>query len=154
MHILKGHTAAVRCLAYSPDGSLPASGADDHQIKFWNPLTSQERGLLTGHSDWVRAAAFSPDGKQLASAGWDDSVRLWGVVRKSQQAKITGHGGGAWSLAYSPDGSQLATGAGDGTVRIHTGGVPNSNPLTLHGLRWPANALAFICDWGGLSTAS
>src|SRR5271163_1701121 len=85
MHILKGHTAAVRCLAYSPDGRMLASGSDDHLIKLWDPATSQERGRLTGHTDWVRAVAFSPDGKQLASAGWDDSVRLWGVARKSQQ---------------------------------------------------------------------
>ena len=28
MHILKAHTAAIRCLAYSPDSSVLASGAD------------------------------------------------------------------------------------------------------------------------------
>src|SRR5438552_12430957 len=64
---LKGHDGAVRCVAYSPDGRMLASGSDDSTIKLWDVATGKGRATLKGHDDAVQSMAFSPDGRTLAS---------------------------------------------------------------------------------------
>ena len=49
-------------VAFSPDGSLLATGAHDSTVKLWDPTTGQLRGTLT-HEDAVYGVAFSPDGQ-------------------------------------------------------------------------------------------
>ncbi|KIX07175.1 uncharacterized protein Z518_01828 [Rhinocladiella mackenziei CBS 650.93] len=39
---LEGHTDLVRAVAFSPDGSLLASGSDNYTVRLWNPTTGQE----------------------------------------------------------------------------------------------------------------
>jgi WD40 repeat protein/serine/threonine protein kinase len=74
---LSGHSGVVRSLAFSPDGSRLASGADDNLIKLWHVATGQELITIDWHKGLVSGLAFSPDGRSLASCSHDDSVRLW-----------------------------------------------------------------------------
>jgi WD40 repeat protein len=67
-------------LAFSPDGSLLASGHVDGRVRLWDVVTGDLLVTLTGHpqSPWVRVA-FSPDGSLLGSGGWDGTVWVWYV---------------------------------------------------------------------------
>src|SRR5262245_45484368 len=76
---LKGHTKAVVCVAYSPDGKTLASGSLDTTVKLWDVRTGKERATLKGHTDKVWSVAFSPDGKTLASGSHDKTIKLWDV---------------------------------------------------------------------------
>ncbi|GIF25826.1 WD40 repeat protein [Actinoplanes tereljensis] len=69
----------VRAVGYSPDGSVLASGADDHTVRLWHSSTGAALQVLTGHTAGVSSVAFSPDGRLLASGAWDGDVRLWAV---------------------------------------------------------------------------
>ncbi len=57
---IAAHQKEVWSLAFSPDGSNLASGADDHTIKIWDMKSVRERTTLKGHESLVTAVAYSP----------------------------------------------------------------------------------------------
>jgi WD40 repeat protein len=74
---LVGHTFNVTSLAFSPDGSLLASG-QDQSVFLWDVREYALIGrLLGGHTGVVYGLAFTPDGSRLISAGEDYTVRQW-----------------------------------------------------------------------------
>jgi WD40 repeat protein len=44
LRTLKGHTAVVGPMAFSPDGKILATGADDGTVRLWDPKTGKELG--------------------------------------------------------------------------------------------------------------
>src|SRR5262249_49322343 len=83
---LRGHTAPVVWLAFSPDGRHLASaatrGREMGEVKIWDAapgakdaVTSPLHTLPTG---WAHRVAFSSDGKCLAAAGLN-RVTIWDV---------------------------------------------------------------------------
>src|SRR5262245_8145891 len=69
--VLKGHEAIITCLAYSPDGTLLASGSKDGYVRIWDLKTGTTRHSFAGHTRMATDVAFTPDGKSLASAADD-----------------------------------------------------------------------------------
>ena len=74
---LAGHTGRVRRIAFSPDGTMLASGSNDGTIRLWDVRTGGPLKTLTGHTNVVWSVSFSADGKTLASGSWDRTIRLW-----------------------------------------------------------------------------
>jgi WD40 repeat protein len=46
LRLLKGHTATVGPMCFSPDGKVLATGADDGTVRLWDPRTGKELGRL------------------------------------------------------------------------------------------------------------
>eukprot|EP00667_Euglena_gracilis_P008580 EG_transcript_8694 len=64
--------------AYSPDGTLIATGASDGNIRLWDAASGAALGQpLRGHTLGVTALAFHPDGEGLLAGGDDGTVRAW-----------------------------------------------------------------------------
>lgn len=77
------HENAVNCVAFSPDGTLLASGSDDSTIILWDVTGRKPIDKpLKGHKGAVECVVFSPDGKLLASCSMDKSVILWSVANR------------------------------------------------------------------------
>lgn len=75
--VIKGHTGAVRSVAFNSDGNRLVSASDDKTLKLWNIANQKFIATLKGHSNWVRSGQFAPDGRLLASGSDDKTVKIW-----------------------------------------------------------------------------
>lgn len=114
---LVGHTALVRSVAFSPSGTMLASGSMDSTIKVWDVGSGDVLVTLPGHVGLVRSVAFSPDGRLLASGGVDGTVKLWEVGTWAELRRLD-HLAAVNSVAFSPDGVLLVTACTDTRVRL------------------------------------
>jgi WD40 repeat protein len=108
---LKGHTAAVECLAWIAKTLI--SGSRDHSISTWNTTTWQQIAVWTGHTNIVWGIAISPNGHILASTSADKTARLWKLENGQPVGLPLEHGDEVGSTSFSTDGKLLATGCAD-----------------------------------------
>jgi WD40 repeat protein len=85
---LKGHTAAVEALAFSPDRRLLASGGRDGAGHLWDVASSSKPGAYTvfrKSGEGFRSLAFSPNGRILAAGFTTNLISLYDVDSKTAQ---------------------------------------------------------------------
>ena len=137
--VLKGHTAGVNALTWSPDFTHLATASEDGTVRVWEAVNGQELFQLTGHNGAVNQVDWSPDGSLLATAGDDGTLRLWDAFSGESQTSIqpvpsSGSSEASkwivYSLAWAPDGGHIASGSGDGYIRVWEVGS-GENTLTI-----------------------
>jgi WD40 repeat protein/DNA-binding SARP family transcriptional activator len=119
LYTLTGLPNRAWALAFSPDGSKLAVGAEANFVKVYDAATGEESRSLAGHSGGVYSVAFSPDGALLATGG-HDPPKLWDLATGQEGVTLQGHTGDVEGLAFSPDGTRLASSSVDGTTRVYT----------------------------------
>jgi eukaryotic-like serine/threonine-protein kinase len=70
-----GHSAGVRTLVWSPDGTRIVSGGNDNTIQIWNATNGQRLVTYTGHLGSIWAVAWSPDGTRIASVSYSGVMK-------------------------------------------------------------------------------
>lgn len=94
---LRGHHSDVNTAAFSPDGRMCASGADDGEICLWNVARTNLLATLRGHTTWVRNLHFTADGRYLVSAASRDwkhqgEMIVWDLETRRELARLGAHG--------------------------------------------------------------
>ncbi len=114
------HTWPVKCIVFSPNGSLLASGGLDRTIRVWDSMTGDEVAVLIGHNSVVESLAFR-DENVLASGAHDKSVRVWDLRVKQEIAYLSDSVGAIHSVCWLKDGSLMSSGIQKKVVRGSTG---------------------------------
>jgi WD40 repeat protein len=117
---LAGHRERIVRLAFSPDGTTLASGADDHLVMLWDVASGQRRAVYEGHAAGVNDVAFSPDGATLWSGGDDRAIFAWDLQRAHTPVHEIPEGVDVPALPFaavdmdiSPDGRYVALPSAD-----------------------------------------
>ncbi|KAE8100108.1 hypothetical protein FH972_018035 [Carpinus fangiana] len=132
--ILEGHTSEVFACAWSPSGSLLASGSGDSSARIWTivdgPSSSSAqngsanvvvlkhfRGRTNEKSKDVTTLDWSGDGTLLATGSYDGQARIWsrdGELRST----LNKHKGPIFSLKWNKKGDYLLSGSVDKTAIV------------------------------------
>ena len=142
----------VESVAFSPDGTMLASGARGGTIALWD--IAEREWIVTLYEMYdVFSTAFSPDGKMIASAS--KGVNLWDV---DEQERITAtplqHGNTSAAVSFSPDGTILASGSYSDTVVKLWSVAQRAHIATLEGHTGQVLFLSFSPDSTTLASAS
>ncbi|XWS33545.1 hypothetical protein CRYUN_Cryun22dG0092200 [Craigia yunnanensis] len=132
--ILEGHTSEVCACAWSPTGSLLASGSGDSTARIWtiadglcksgaqnSPLNvlvlKHVKGRTNEKSKDVTTLDWNGEGTLLATGSYDGQARIW-TTNGELRTTLSKHKGPIFSLKWNKKGDCLLTGSCDKTAIV------------------------------------
>lgn len=111
--------AVLTCVALNIDGTLAATGGDDHHVRLWRTADGRLLAVLKGHQDWVRACLFEPDGTGLLTCGDDRLLLRWDLQHLGERRLVARHAAAAFAMALLTDQRQVAAAGFEPRVWLH-----------------------------------
>lgn len=130
--ILEGHTSEVFACAWSPAGSVLASGSGDSTARIWTladgPSSSQNgpssvvvlkhfKGRTNEKSKDVTTLDWNGEGTLLATGSYDGQARIWNRDGELETT-LNKHKGPIFSLKWNKKGDYLLSGSVDKTAIV------------------------------------
>ncbi len=119
------HTTYVSALAYSPDGTLLATGCGGdgsvpfRDLKLWETDSGHLRRVLSGHKTGVNAIAFDPTGRRIATGDTTGQLILWDLATGRVLRRETVGPSWIWSIAFIDAGRRLVTAVSNGPLVLY-----------------------------------
>ncbi|KAH7664032.1 Beta-transducin family (WD-40 repeat) protein [Dioscorea alata] len=132
LYVLEGHSLEVIACAWSPTGSLLASGSSDSTARIWEisngPCISSMHSSppnvhvlnhfnfsINNESNAVTALAWNEEGELLATGSYEGQASIWRKNGKLEEI-LKKHTGSIFSLQWNKRGDLLLTGSFDNTA--------------------------------------
>ncbi|HEY6460492.1 MAG TPA: protein kinase, partial [Polyangiaceae bacterium] len=115
---LVGHQRDVPAGAYSPDGSLVATGSDDRTVRIWDVRSGELLHTVEGFPGALEWVAFSHDGKALAASSAGQHPRISVLDVLSGRTLSSFDLPVSFRVEFTPDDDALVGGGFDGDLRI------------------------------------
>ena len=154
----KGHTGAIKSIAYVPGKNEFFTSGEDGQVLKWIPDgKDQTYQVIYSGTDIIEILAVSPDASWLACGSGNSSIRMIPLKGNSIKYELTGHSGKVKSLIFSFDGKYLYSASLDGKVlkwdlaaRTSTNIVTGTMQITSIDISSNGNYLAGISSNGNV----
>jgi len=136
---LLDYPASITAVAFSPDGTRLATGAEDGLVLIWSTEDWKPLRACKGHIKQVDDVGFSPDNRWLASTSDAGTVRVWNVDTGEEMLRTGARVFGGRVLAF-PGGKRFLT-VGWGPNDVLLWDVPARQGYEVQSLREVAGLL-------------
>jgi WD40 repeat protein len=109
---LSGQNGEVRFAEYSQDGSMLATGGNDHVVRVRKGIPGSQPFRFAQPFGACFSLAVSPDGSIIASGHGDGSINLWDSATGKRIKTLKGHKETVWSVSFLADGKRLVASSG------------------------------------------
>lgn len=112
------HTAAILCVAASPDGRFVATGGEDKKLMIWSAEDLSQLRVFTQHRDTITSLSIERGLNRLYSASNDRTIKTWGLNEQAYVETLFGHQDHVLDVAALSNERCLSVGARDRSVRL------------------------------------
>jgi len=91
----------INSVAFSPCGTIIASGSSDNTVKLWNIETGNLKKTLE-HLDEITAVAFNPGNSTLASSSYNGKIILWDINTGRVKKTLPEWMDAVYTIAFTP----------------------------------------------------
>ena len=130
-------TLPLRACAFSPDGTMLATGGDDLMVRIFDVGTWELKRTFLGHTGSILCLDWSFDSRYLASGSGTDKVipqnkgenltRIWDLETEKQVLVLEGHKDGVLAIDWNNEASKIVTVSDDRTIRVWS--FPEGNEI-------------------------
>jgi ribosome assembly protein SQT1 len=126
MNVFTGHSAAVTCGQFSPDGKHLVTGDSDGTLIMWDPKVPTPAWRLSssvGDARWHQSGALtclsvSADGQLILTGGEDGACKLIQLQSGKFIGSLNGHSDAVEAVAFCPSLPLVVSGSIDGMVLV------------------------------------
>lgn len=150
---LKGHSAPLTAVNFSPDGTKLLTASADKLVKIWDLTTRQLLLTLSGHLSTVLSASFSPNGNTILTTASDHTARLWNSETGEEIKMIEDLTTQFITSSFSLDGQYFVLGSSNHTAECWQ--IEGTKPLcVLYGHQKPIFCARFLPESFKIVTSS
>lgn len=118
-----GHTGAVLCVRFAPEGDLLASASDDGNVIVWGisknngKIEIYRKARLSNHKSDVSSISWSK--KYLATGSYDGTVIIYDRNTLNIATRLEKHEKGCKGIQFSPGGGYISTYGDEGDLFLY-----------------------------------